>query len=255
MTTIFKTKIQEGYVIKILVELLNNTVRNICLGIFEHGIEMRTMDSQRHILINVEIQKTKLNIYELDHTIYTGINLSHLYKMLKTLKKKDSIVLYIFENDPNKLFIDIISKEGFKISTAHIQLQQIQNLDIELPTGYDNTVIVPSNQYQRTLKDINNLNEKISIVMRKYSLDIACSDDNIFSRTIYFGEPNDASDVRFQYNYNIDMFIRTIKLAGLNNVIYISGLKEFPIRLKTDIGSIGSMSLYIKSNEQIEKGG
>lgn len=56
MTTIFKTKIQEGYVIKILVELLNNTVRNICLGIFEHGIEMRTMDSQRHILINVEIK-------------------------------------------------------------------------------------------------------------------------------------------------------------------------------------------------------
>jgi len=49
----FYCKISEGHVIKILIELIQNNIKNGCFIINEKGIFLKMTDSNRRILIDL----------------------------------------------------------------------------------------------------------------------------------------------------------------------------------------------------------
>ena len=98
--------------------------------------------------------------------MYMGINLTHFHKMLKSIKKKDSLLLFIDEDDSTNLGIRVIPKENNRVSTSYIKIQNQQNIDITLPTGYNNPIIVPSTEYQKMCKEMVNISNTIKIVSK-----------------------------------------------------------------------------------------
>jgi hypothetical protein len=113
------------------------------------------MDTQRTILIDLELLADCFSVYKFNahDKLDLGINLSHLHKMLKTIKKRDSIKLFIDDENPNDLNITISPKENTRSSTAVIKIQTIQNLDIDLPENYGKAIIV-SLVYARTDQEL-----------------------------------------------------------------------------------------------------
>ena len=105
--------------------------------------------------------KTKLSI---------GINLNHYLKMLKSIKKKDSIILFIDEQNLGELVIKVFTRENNRVTTSYIKIQSIQNLDIELPIGYEKSIIVQSNEYQNMCKDMANISTYINIYAQQFSI-------------------------------------------------------------------------------------
>ena len=53
--------------------------------------------------------------------------------MIRTIKKKDSIQLSIFDDKKNDLNIKVIPKENNRVTTSVIKIQSIQNMKIDLP--------------------------------------------------------------------------------------------------------------------------
>ena len=82
-------------------------------------------------MIDLFLDAENFSIYKFksDHSLYLGINLSHFHKMLRSIKKKDSLILFIKEDAPNNLGIKVIPKENNRITTSYIKVQSIQNLD------------------------------------------------------------------------------------------------------------------------------
>ncbi len=256
MSVIFKAKTNEGYTIKILSELLQNIVRIACLEVDARGIRMRMMDSHRRVLVNIELDHTHFNIYEFcaEQTLYLGLNLGHLYKMLKIIKKKDALMFTILPSDPKQLNLVIYPKENNRISTSSIRIQSIQHINVPLPTGYTTSVIIPSNEYQRTLKDMNNIADTLSIQLRKYSLHISSSAQGVYSREVLFGELDDTSPVQYTENFEMEQFVRIVKIAGLGKTLQVfSGSKHLPLLIKSNIGQLGHISIFIKSKEQVRQ--
>jgi proliferating cell nuclear antigen PCNA len=254
MTIIFKAKTNEGYTIKVLSELLQNIVRIACLELTQECITMRMMDSHRHILIDIKLKNTNFNVYEIveKETMYLGINLGHLYKMLKSVKKKDSLMLNIDNMEPEILTLVVYPKENNRISTSFIRIQSIQHINVPLPSGYNYPVIIPSGDYQRTLKDMNNIGDTLTITMKKYSLKFSCSAQGIYSREVLFGELDDNTEEYYQDEFDMEQFIRILKIAGLSkNLQIFSGGKTLPLLIVSQIGQLGDISIYIKSKEQI----
>lgn len=256
MTVLFRAKTNEGYTIKILSELLQNIVRIACLEVSHSGIKMRMMDSHRRVLLDIDLEAVNFNIYEFnsENILYLGLNLGHLYKMLKIIKKKDALMMSIDTADPNQLNMVIYPKENNRISTSSIRIQTSQHINVPLPTGYTTSVIVPSNEYQRTLKDMNNIADTLNIQMRKYSLVISTNAQGIYSREVLFGELDDVTPVQYTEQFEMEQFVRIVKVAGLGKSLQIfSGNAVLPLLIVSRIGQIGNISIYIKSKSQIRR--
>jgi proliferating cell nuclear antigen PCNA len=253
MTTTFKAKTQEGYTVKVLSELLQNNVRIACLKIDKKGINMRMMDSHRYVLIDIELTNTNFNIYELTtDELYLGINLGHFYKMLKSIKKKDALLLSINSNNPDSLVLTVFPKENNRIVSSNVHIQTIQHIAVPLPEGYDNPVIIPSGDYQRTLKDMSQISDTITIAMKKYSLVISCTAQGIYSKNALFGELDDETPEYYRETFNIEQFLRILKISGLSkNLQMYRGNTNRPLLVRSQVGQLGMISIYIKSQEQI----
>jgi proliferating cell nuclear antigen len=250
----FRAKTNDGFIIKILAELLQNNVRIACLYINSCGINVRTMDSNRHILIDITLKSNHFNIFETEEEITVGINLIHFYRLVKSIKKRDMIMLSINKSAPNDLIITVFPKDNNSIVESMIRIQPIQQIIPKLPSGYSSPIIVPSPDYQRTIKDMDNIGEAVTIAMKRHSLSISCSTQGIYTRTVKFGElSDDQSDETYRETFNMEFFTRILKITGLNPYLhFFSGAEDRPLLIETMVGHLGTISIFIKSQSQVE---
>lgn len=252
MTILFRVKTDEGYNIKTCIELLQNIVKTCCFDLSKDGICIRTMDSQQRILVNINLPRENFRIYELETPMQVGFNLNQLYKMIKVIKKKDSLVLYIDSDEPDKLYFVSNPRENSRVMKSCVHIQSIQQLNINLDCEYAPPVVFSTIDYQKTLKDLATISDSLLIQIRKYSVVFSASVEDVYSREVQFGETDDNSPIEYCEVFEIDPFIRTFKIASLNKSMKISkGGNDIPILLKACIGDIGDICIYIKSKEHL----
>lgn len=216
------------------------------------------MDAQKRILIDFYLKSENFSVYKYNSTnksINIGLNPCHLYRMLKNIKKKDAIILFIDKNKESDLGIQVIPKENNRVITSYIKIQNIQNLEIDLPSGYDKPIVVPSTEYQKLCKDLNNIGNTISITSTKSLIKFLCDAGNVYSREIIFGtiENNDKDAlVLYSGTFDTEKLLKITKLSGLSNNIKIYTKNDLPVLFKSNIGHLGEISIYIKSKEQVE---
>lgn len=255
MAILFKAKTNEGYVIKILSELLHNNIRLACLKIQSTGIYIRMMDSNRHVLIDIELPRPQFNMYELTvPELHLGVNVGHLFKMLKSIKKKDAVMFNIDDTEPDNLILTVFPKESKRTVSAMIRTQPIQHISIPLPTGYEYPVNIGSSDFQQTIKDISYISESILFSMNNFSMYICSnSQDSIYTKRIQFGEEDDHTGEKYSDAFYTEQFLRILKISSLSDSLQVfAGSDEKPLRIRSNIGCLGTISVFIKSQRQIQ---
>lgn len=257
---LFRARTCEGYVIKVLGELLQNNIKVGCFEIDKKGIFFKMMDTHRKLCIDLSLYAENFNLYNFnsDEKIFIGVNLIHLRKMLKPIKKKDSIEFIKESESSDSLCIQIIPREGGKITTSFIKIQDIQNVDLDLPTGYDNYISIPASDYQKMCKDMDSISQSIQIKATKSTVRFTADMTCVYSRSILFGEGEDTDDSKIVYlqHFESEKLNNLGRISGLgvssgNNIqIYVK--KNLPILFRTNVGTMGKISIFIKSKEQQE---
>lgn len=263
MTIIFKAKTHNAYTIKILAELLQNNIKTACFEIDEDGIKLCMMDHHRTILIKVFMESENFTFYKFKsmEKLFLGINLNHFHKMLKSIKKKDSMQLFIDDASPNDLGIKVIPKENNRITTSFVKIQGIQTIDIDIPDGYGKPIIVPSSEYQKMCKDMAHIGTVINVVAKNFHIKFRCNAGGIMKRHVEFGEMGDSDDesddedniTEYNQDFDTEQLSRITKMAGLSSDIQIFPTNGKALLFKSSIGSLGKISIYIKSKDLIEK--
>lgn len=259
MTLILRAKTSQAYSIKVLSELLSNNIKTACFVVDETGISLCMMDHHRTILIDLTLDAENFQIYKfVGKKMHLGINVAFFAKLTKSVKKKDSIELYIDDKAPNDLAIKVIPKENTRISTSFLKIQNVQNLDIDIPTGYSKPIIVSSSEFMKMCKDMSNIGTSIKVNAKSYQIVFSCNAGGIIKRTVQFGEEDDdddedvdSSSSEYNQEFLIEQLCRISKLSGLSNSMQIFPGK--PLLFRSNVGdSLGKVSIYIKSKEQIE---
>jgi proliferating cell nuclear antigen len=174
--------------------------------------------------------------------------------MLKSIKKKDSVSFFIRADNPTELGIEIVPKEKNRTTTSFVKVQNVQLYDIQVPTGYDNCIIIPSIEYQKMIKDMGNMSNKIKIVNMGSQLKFICSNDCIYSREVLFGEKTSTTTSEyFEQEFETESLSRISKISGLGSFLQIYQSKNLPLLIKSNVGMIGAIAIYIKNNDQIEQ--
>jgi proliferating cell nuclear antigen PCNA len=234
---------------KVLAELLQNNIKTACFELSEYGIVLRMMDNKRIVLLDLVLDSNSFSLYRFTRTekLCIGINLAHFHRMLKSIKKHDSVELFIDENEPSDLGIKIIPKENNRCTTSFIKIQNIQNLDIDLPTGYDRPIIVPSTEFQKMCKDLHHISNSTQISSKGFVIRFNSDAGGVMKRYTEFGENiDDDTDEKESYCEDFD----TEQLLKITK-------NGIPLLFRTNIGNLGKISIYIKSKnlQEIESHG
>jgi proliferating cell nuclear antigen PCNA len=266
MTTIFKCKTSEAYQIKVLAELLSNNLTTGCFEVTNDGITLRMFDKPKRTLVDLVLEADNFSPYrfKLDEKFWLGLNLHHFHRMLKSIKKKDSLQLAIKSDNLNGLDIRTIPKEHTRMTTSSIRIQNVQNVEVDVPSGYGRPIIVPSPDFQKMCKELSSIGStNICVESRNFYMDFIADADNILKRRVRLGE-TDFSDNEsdeeesgvaiYSATFSADQFTRISKIAGLHTSMQIfPGSEDRPILFRSGVGTLGRISIYIKSKELLER--
>ena len=116
---LFRAKTNEGFLFKVLTEILVTNIKTCCFLLNSESISLRMTDNLKKVLIDLKLESDKFQIYkfEMDQKKMIGLNLTHLYKMLKSVKKKDTVELFIDDQNINDFGIRVIPKDNSIVTT------------------------------------------------------------------------------------------------------------------------------------------
>lgn len=252
-------KTTDAFVFKSMCELLQNNIRKACFEISDTGIRLCTPDTYHHILVNLSLDAENFQVYKFtqNEKKYIGINTVHLHKCVKTIKKKDSLDLFIDEKEPNELGIRVFPKENNgRVTLSKVKIQNMQYIDTELPLGYGKPVIVPSSEYQKMTKEMNSIGSTIKISSKGFMIKFISDPSGTYSKVVTFGdnvsdEDTDSEEEEYTQDFETEKLNRITKIAGLSSNMQIYLKEDLPLLFKSSVGNLGKISIYIKSKEQI----
>lgn len=260
---LFRCKTHDAYIVKNLVELLQNNIKIGCFDIKKSGIYLRMMDSNKRLLVDVTLEASRFYHFHYQSkqpVIHVGINLNHLYKLLKSIKKKDSIQLFITDDDPTNLGIRVISKDKSPplITASSIKIQNIQNLEIHLPNPYDHSILVSTMGFSKMCKDMTPISHTMTINIYQNHVDFFSNINNIFSRQHTLGDTEESNSTTnqdqgplYMEEFDSEIFLRIAKLCGLGQNMHMLFHQDLPILLKASIGNLGTIMIFVKTRSQI----
>lgn len=253
---IFKVKTTEGYAIKALVEILQSNLKSFSLEVSNEGIKILRADDNMTILVHLFLQADNFVSYSFrsSQPLHLGINPTFLHKMVKTIKKKESVELYITTAEPTKLYIQVYNAKGGKGTESNIVVQNSLPIqEVEVPTGYRRPITVVSSEFQKMLKGLASIGTQICVKANNGVVTFSSDSGNVMGRSISFGEENDDEEIQ-----GYDSVFKTIrltklqKLSALSERIFVShGTNALPLCLRTDVSHLGKITIYIKSTSTI----
>lgn len=261
MSFLIRAKTDEGTTIKNLAELLQSNLRTACFVSTPTGITLRMMDSGRTILIDLELLAEAFSIYRLNvpnsDRLRLGVNLAHFHKMVKSLKKKDAVELFSKEEKMDELGITIFPKDGGRLSTGYMTLQNIQNIDIDLPDGYGNPIAISTAEFQKMCKCHAQISNTTRVTAKEFVIKFSSDAGGVMKRDTEFGEiDNDEKEekdesndekVLYEDDFDTEQFTKILKIAGLNPKVSVYAKTGLPLLFRTSVGRLGRISLYLKS--------
>jgi len=258
---LFKAKTVEGFTIKSLIEVLQNILTDVCFVFDSTGITLLTVDNKvpPHLLVHLTLNSVAFDEYFCQKQISVGVNLAHMYKMLKTIKKKDHIQLYISKDEPGLLGIDTTQAETGQVSTSCIKIQKLSQVSAGIPNDYGHPIHISTSAYQKMCKDMQSISNTTFVYCKGNYLEFSCKVEGLYNRAIPFGDKEDLDDSD-DYDYEDSFHTKTlgqlIKVCGLNARMQIfpplPGLAyESPLKISINTGQLGKLEIYIKSISQI----
>lgn len=250
----FYCKTREGYVFKVLFELLKNCVKTASIKIAKEGLTITSIDSKRQLLLVIKMDRHNFNIYRTSQVLNISVNLTSFYNMLKTIKKKDGICLYINSATPNKFHIIKDDMDQSESCANNIQIMKTQDIEYEDVDEYKEPIIIPAKKLQNTLKDISTTKGRVTELESNANwIRFYCDNGQIMTADKRHGDIESKEDVCYKESFDSAVLVKLQKILGLSQNVKVFVMDSAPLKFELNIGSLGAIGIYIKSREIVER--
>jgi len=268
---LFLISISDGYSFRNLIEYLKITNSTGNLVFKNNGISYQHSNLDGTILNQFIIRADDLPTYKYysEGEINVGVNLTNLRLITKPIGRKDSIKMYMKKDDEKGyLYLHINSSKGIdRENVSFIQPEHVENVEY-IVEGYqretcDPNLSIQSHQFTKIFTTINSL-KCVTCSIKVYENGIAfegiksngtsghierygnCGNKNAF---ILRNEINDNMNYVDEINIRTNTIKAMTKLGNLshNDSIKIYMEKELPMKIITNIGSYGKLTIYIRN--------
>ena len=249
---IFRAKTKEAFVIKVLGELLSSTLKFAAFRFDEQGIHLSQVDTYNTRLISFALYRENFLSYKCSRQLNFIANSAHLHQMLKAIKKKDSITLFIKDDDINRLGICVETTDENNKTITYIRITYSQPEVFRDPTGYKFHTSTSSKEFQK-MKNLQNISKTMTVTSpRPGYIKFFCDGGEVFSRELTIGSDSEEECVESYEEEYVQTF-NTTHITGLHKCANQSGnvqvfiQQDLPLKIKMKAGNLGDLTVFIKS--------
>ena len=252
---LFHASSESAHMFKVIAEILQTNLKTSCFQLKSDGLFLRQMDENRATLIDLSLNASKFETFQFnpvgkDQSVFIGLTLTHLYKLLKTVKKKDSITLYILHSEPTEIAIQVTPKDNKRITTSFLKIQRVQNILVDIPVGYDTPPVpLPSSEFQKIYKDILSIGKTVTVSTTGSVLQFDVDAGGIVKRRVEYGDMSTKTDYdtpRYSELFDTEQLVKLNKVCNLSQSLDIYTEKNLPFLVSGEIGQLGTISIFVK---------
>jgi len=193
----FYAEATDGFFIKVLFDILkSNTLSRIILSVRKNGIFGRDTDQAKTMLFDICLKRTGFRAFRCYQPMDFSFNVTHLHRLIRSTKKKDMMILYVDKNQPDKLFIKIMSKKNTsgvaptRVQTVDVIIQQEEEAkSIALPAkkAYRYPMVLSNKDFQ--VKKQSSVAKEMNVVMQSNNyISFLSGCGTMYSSKLEFGE-------------------------------------------------------------------
>jgi proliferating cell nuclear antigen len=232
--------------LRTIFEVLKDIINDVNVYFTAQGIKVISLDTAHVTLINMFLPAENFEEYSCETDIIAGINLSNMYKLLKSVTNNDSLRMKIDDND----ILEIEIENTVKHSTTQFRLKllDINEDDLSVPDiDMDLVTTLPSVDFQRIARDMANLAGDISIVRRGHLLELSCEGDFADQKTVIeCGPPKEGEPIGGVYPLKyINMYTKATNLCSNVQLFQNSENPKRPLIVRYAIANLGDVRFYL----------
>tara|TARA_Y100000389_G_scaffold136750_1_gene134331 strand:+ start:2551 stop:3336 length:786 start_codon:yes stop_codon:yes gene_type:complete len=249
-TYILKIQTVQSTVIKTLCDVLKETLNDINFIFDENGIKVMAMDGSHVALVHLKLLAKNFEHYFCEKRIQVGLNMSHLFKIIKTVTTMDFITFFIKRHNQHEFGIQIQNSDKNTNTTFYLKMLDIDDDEITIPgIEIESMITMPSNDFQRMTRDMLNISDNIVMSTSDNMLRLECKGD-FASQETCIGNSNhgltcsthtESVSGTFSLKY-INLFT---KATNLSNIVELYLKKDYPLMLKYAVANLGQIMFYL----------
>lgn len=157
----------QGSALKTLFEVLKEILHDINLVFDASGMRLITVDGSRVALVFARLMASSFEEYHCEGELHLGINLGHLYKLIKSSSNHDTISMYVRRNNSEELGIEVSQPEKRSLSRFSLKLLDVDVENLVIPdVTFQSVITLPSQYFARLCKDISAISDSVTITSR-----------------------------------------------------------------------------------------
>lgn len=250
----FEARLTQGRVFKQLIEALKDLVQDANVDCSEDGLSIQAMDSSHVSLVAVELRSGGFDHYRCDRSISLGFNSANMSKILKCAGNDDVITLKA-EDTADSLMLMFESPSQDRIADFELKLMDIDSEQLGIPdTEYKCTIKMPSNEFQRIIRDLQVLGDTCVIGCTKEGVRFSVSGDlgtgNVLIRANSAPEKEeDQVLIEMEEPVELTFALRYLnfftKATSLGPSVIISMSPDVPVVVEYPIEESGHIKYYL----------
>ena len=195
---VFEAEAAKGYILKITIDSFAHLNRGYFV-IDNSGIRFRQADKCCFSLYDLDYARKYFRKFRCTRPMVISFNLKHMQSLLKNVKKKDSVTIFIDHTEPGKLSVTIRPegpRKNTRFETNSIVYQEEKDYKLmDLPDGgYKYPMVIDGTDFQK-IKRLTGLGNPISITIQGNNyLSFKCDSGAVSDSELGFGELLDESE-------------------------------------------------------------
>lgn len=169
---------------KSLLECLKELLDEVNFEFIEgKGMRMITLDPGKVACLHVVVDAVEY--FFAKGTVTAGLNMSFLYKIVRSLSSGDLMEWRIFEDNPEELHLEISNSERKTRTKSIINLLDLDEEEISIPSiQFDRVVSMPSNDLTKYIREMSAVSNIIGIKATKTEMHFSAKGDMAHSEII-----------------------------------------------------------------------
>ena len=255
---VLKMRTYHSDMIRILFESLKDILTDVNIVFDSSGMKIVAIDAAtRSALVHAKLDAEKIRkdgYYECPRILVVGVNMSNLFRLVKTVTKDDVISFYIEEGNESKLGIQIENSNKNSVTNFKLQLLDIDEAQITIPDiDFSAVITIPSQDFQKYCRDMSNLSDTMEIRSVDNQLILSCEGD-FANQEIVIGE-SEGGKMEFTDSYSPDEVIQGefslkfltlfTKATNLCSSIQMYLKNDSPLLLDYGIANLGNIKFVL----------
>lgn len=256
---LFYAEVQKGHVIKVLIDIFSGQIPRTVFHVTQEGIKILDTDDKFTVCYNTFLERENFRAFHNERDFSFSFNLKHVNKLIRTVKKKDSVIFFIRNDDITNMVIQIALQSGSLETNVVTVQEELEGYHDELPdkSEYHHPIAIQSSDFQKIKKQtVNGKVIHVKMIRNDY-LCFSSGSGDIYSSKLEFGSlegiEDDGEDI-YEVEFSSSMFSNLVKLPGLSPQLQFycpPKDKQYPLLIRTNVGTQGKLEIFIKDKELI----